>query len=472
MNLIIASTDQSHLLKIESLSVSDELNSRNTCSFALWSSTGFRPIVGQQVTVTEDSTTVFSGTIDDIVESREISMYGTDLNEYRVECVDYNQICDRHYVSRVYSNQTMQYIVQDIVFQDLFGEGISSTGYVETGPTIERAVFNFQSVAEAFNDLADVTGYAWNIDYDKNLHFFARESNTAPFSLTDTSDNFRSIRIRTTREKYRNKQIIRAGQDVTNARTESFTGDGSNQTFTLTYPVAYEPSITLDTIAQTVGIRNVDTGKQWYWAKNEKEISHDNSLGAISSTQSLDVLYQGLFPLILTDIRSQEEIDSRAAVEGGTGIYEQVEDDPDLDTNNMAVDKANGLLRRYGKIHSAIEFETDTGGLQSGQLIDITISAHDINGQYLIDSVSISDINGQFLRYNVRALSGENQGGWADFFRRLANFGRRFVIRENETASTVRSFFDEIQCSDDFTISSASPESRIDFALIGYSEIF
>lgn len=471
MILTIASTDQSHLLKVGTLNISDEINSRNTCSFTLWSSTGFNPDIGQVITLVEDATTVFAGTIDEIIETREVGMYGTDLNEFQIQGVDYNQICDRHHVARIYTSQTLKQIVEDIVTQDLAGEGITTTA-VEDGPTIERAVFNWQSVTEAFNDLADITGYAWNIDYSKDLHFFARETNTAPFSITDTSNNFRNARIQTTREKYRNKQIIRAGLDITNSRTESFIGDGTNQTFSLTYPVAYEPTITLDSTAQTVGIRNVETGQQWYWAKNEKEISHDNSLGAITSTQTLAVTYQGLFPLVLTDIRSQTEIDARAAVEGGTGIYENVEDDPDLDTNDMAVDKANGLLRRYGKIHSAIEFETDTGGLQSGQLIDITITAHGINGQYLIDNVSITDISGQFLRYNVRALSGESQGGWADFFRRLANFGRRFVIRENESAGSARSFFDEIQCADDFTTSAAAPESRIDFALIGYSQIF
>lgn len=472
MILTIASTDQSRLLKVGSLSVSDEINSRNTCSFTLWSSTGFRPNIGQQIVVTEDADTIFSGTIDEIVETREVNMYGTELNEFQIQCVDFNQICDRHHVSRIYSNQTMQAIVQDIVLQDLFGEGISSTGYIETGPIIERAIFNYQSVTEAFNDIADLTGYAWNVDYNKELHFFARETNTAPFSLTDTSNNFRRVRVKTSREQYRNKQIIRAGQDVTNSRTETFFGDGALQTFNLSYPVAYEPTITLDTVAQTVGIRNVDTGMQWYWAKNEKEISHDITLGAISSTQVLSVTYQGLFSLILTDIKDQVEIAARSAIEGGTGVYENVEDDPDLDTNNMAVDKANGLLRRFGKIASSIEFETDTAGLQSGQLIDINITTHGINGQYLIDTVNISDISGQFLRYDIRALSGESQGGWADFFRRLANFGRRFVIRENETAGTARSFFDEVQCADDFTTSSAAPESRIDFALIGFSQIF
>jgi hypothetical protein len=469
MILTIASTDQSHLLRVGSMSITDDINSRNTSSFLLRSSTGFRPDIGQNIVISENSVTVFAGTIDEITETREVEAYGTQQNEYQVQCVDYNQICDRHYVARVYANQTLKQIVENIVLLDLTGESITTTA-VEDGPTIERAVFNWQTVAECFNELADLTGYAWNIDYTKDLHFFARESNMAPFSLTDTSNNFRSVRVQSTREKYRNKQIVRAGTDITNARTEHFTGDDTLQTFLLQFQVATTPTITLDTVAQTVGIRAVDIGKQWYYAKGEKEISHDDSLGAMSSTQDLAVTYQGSFPFIMVATKD-EEVADRISIEGGTGIYEDVDDSPNIDTSNLAIERANGLLRRFGSIPQWVEFETDTAGLFSGQLLDITITTHDISGQYLIDSVNISDVSGQFLRYNVRALDGESQGSWTEFFRKLVSSGRRFVIRENEVAGQVQSFIDNVNCADDFTASTAAPESRIGFALCGFSQI-
>jgi hypothetical protein len=112
-------------------------------------------------------------------------------------------------VARVYTNQTLQDIVLDIVLQDMADEGIDVSG-VETGPVIKKAKFPGQSVTQAFNDLAELTGMAWRIDENKVLHFRDRASIAAPAPLTNLSIENGSLRVRPDRQQYRNHQVLRA----------------------------------------------------------------------------------------------------------------------------------------------------------------------------------------------------------------------------------------------------------------------
>lgn len=450
MIITIGGIDKTGLYSIGSLSISDQLNARNTCSFSLSDKTGaYRPAVGAEVIITDGATRIFAGSIDSIGEENPLGTAALTLN---VECVDYNQIADRHLVARVYetANQTLRDIVLDIVAKDLAGEGITTVN-VQTGPVIDKAVFNYLSAAEAFNDLAELTGFAWSIDYNKDLHFFARETNLASFSISDALYNCRAITVSRTREWYRNRQLIRAGQDITDSRTENFKGDGSSKTFVTGFPVAKVPTVTVNAVSKTVGIRGVDTGKDWYWNKGTNEISQDDAGTALTTSDTLAVTYQGFFPIIISS-QSDTEISARAAAEGGSGIYEAIEDQPDLDTVELAAEKADSLLRRYGVIPQICEIETDKAGLAAGQLLTINVAAHSITAQYLIESVEIADAgDGDRLRYFVRALSGEAMGSWADFFRKLAAAGRKFVIRENEVLVLLRRFSDAVAFTDSMT---------------------
>ncbi len=456
ISLLISLVDKTTLLKTDSINISDDLNSRNTCSFTLVDTTGvYRPSIGETVVILEGATRRFAGTIDD---TNEVALDGNNTLAIDVDCVDYNQIPDRHLVARVYEDKTLKYIVEDIIAQDLTNESITSAN-VETGQTIEKAVFNYGTATECFNELSELTGYAWYIDYNKDMHFFARETNTAPFSLTDTSGNFRNMKVRRTREQYRNTQYLRAGTDITNSRTETFKGDGQTRTFTTAYPIAKVPTnitISASTSTQTIGIRGVDTGKDWYWNKGEPVLNQDDTATLISLTGTVSITYQGMFPLFLMS-QDTDEVTTRAAAEGGSGIYEAIEEDANINDRDLAGVKADGILRRLGSIPVIVEFETDTAGLAAGQLISINITRHGINSTYLIDSVRVTDIKGQFLRYQVRALSGESLGSWETFFKTLATTGKKYVIRDNEVLGILRRLTDTATVTDTVASSTYSP---------------
>jgi hypothetical protein len=468
ITLSINSIDKTSLLRVNSVNRSDVLNNRNTMSFVLIDKTGlYRPLIGNSVELKKDTTTLFAGTIDTIEES----LFDNKLSLiYNINCVDYNQLFDRFIVAQVYENKSLGYIVKDIIDNFINTESITYVN-VEDGPTITKAIFNYKTATSCFNELSELTGYDWYIDYNKDLHFFERSTNNAPFSLTATSGNYRNVIIETNRDDYRNVQYIRAGNDITDSRTENFKGDGARITFTLKYPVALVPSsIKVNTVSKTIGIKGVDTGKDWYWNKGEKEITQDDGGTILTSSDDLEVTYRGLFPIIQQAF-DDTSISDRVSVEGGSGVYESVEDEPNIDNSDYAEEKAQGLLRRYGTIPQKIKFQTDLDGLEAGQLLSITIPEHSINGTYLISNVVLNDLVSDTLRYSIVALSGENVGGWVNFFEKMISQSQKYVIRENEVLITLRNFKEDLTINETFSASSDTPESRVGTALVGFSEV-
>lgn len=467
LTLTIAAVSRTSMLEVGSLSVSDNLNGRSTATFSLLDTSGaWRPVVGSEVILLNGATRLFAGTIDSFDE--EILM-GSSALAFEVSCVDYNALPGRHLVARAYEAQTLGAIVADIVTQDLAGEGITTT-YVQTGPTIEKAIFNYNTAEEAFNNLAEISGYVWWIDYNKVLHFCTRDTNAAPFALTSSSANFRKLKVTRTREDYRNKQYVRAGYDLTDSRVEAFKGDGTNKTFVASLPIGKAPTlVTVAGASKTIGIRGLDTGKDFYWSKGDRELTQDDGAAAVGAGVAVALTYQGMFPILLA-ATSESQVAAMKAVEGGTGVYESIRDEPNIDTEAMATQDADALLRKYARIPKIIAFETDTDGLAAGQLITVTIPAHGLAGSFLIESVQARDINGKTVQYSVKALDGEALGGWDAFFRALALAGRKYVIRENEVVILLRAITETVTFTDVVSFVSAAPESRADFALTDFSE--
>ena len=85
------------------------------------------------------------------------------------------------------------------------GEGIIVGEYVQDGPMLEKVVGNYQSVGDLLNELAKIATFKWFVDYDKQLHFFARETAVAPFEVRDHTRNARKISVTRELEQDRNQ---------------------------------------------------------------------------------------------------------------------------------------------------------------------------------------------------------------------------------------------------------------------------
>ncbi len=221
--------DAINYVAYQSFRVSEQLNGRNTASFKLFIRDGFQPLRGHEVllTLTEGGTLtrLFNGFLFSRAARHLSKNLNTGVIEMDVECVDWNALADRRLIGEIYLNQTLGAIVRDVVAQTLVQEGVSDAG-VQDGPMIEKVVFPNITVAEAFDLLSEATGYYWDIDYHKVLHFFERATELAPFALTVGANAIlTNFEDQETLAQYRNSQLVGGGKGTTEPRNESFRGD-------------------------------------------------------------------------------------------------------------------------------------------------------------------------------------------------------------------------------------------------------
>jgi hypothetical protein len=307
---------------------------------------------------------------------------------------------------------------------------------------LEQATFpRVGTVSDAMNELAEITGYQWYIDYDKKFYFAPRSFFQAPFSITDIAATA-NIQVKQDKSQYRNRQYIRGGLSQTDAITlerPTPLPDGVSRTFILRFPVAEQPRIFINSAeitASDIGINGIDTGKKYYYTYNSNTIIQDSTQTVLTSSDNIQITYKGLVALAIV-AENPAAIAERAGIEGGTGIYERIDVDQAISSRQEALDIANGKLTKYTKILREITYDTYTPGLAAGQLQNINLTKYGISStDFLIDNVKISEIEtmtpNRNLVYTIHAIDGETFGGWQKFYRDLLRQNLKLSIRENE----------------------------------------
>jgi|TARA_Y100000310_G_scaffold150013_2_gene149387 hypothetical protein len=476
LTLTIGGTDRTAYYEAGTLRISEKLDLRYNASFTM-SDASYRPTRGQSVVIADGATTHFEGIITRI--KRRLLIDDTTFR-YFITCGDHTYLFQNRLVNDPYDSQTLKAIVEDIIDSKFSLEGFD-TSNVLTGPTIDKAVFSNIKACEAFDMLADITGYHWYIGTDKQLYFEERTTSTSAFNQTDASNNFLagSMEYTTDLKRYRNRQLVRAGTDLTASRTETYDANETRR-YGMMFPLGIAPTIRVDTGsgfgAATVGIRGLETGKDWYYQKNDHFITQDDGDTPLTITggytEQIEVTYQGLFPLSI-QAEDVAEMASRASEEGGSGVYENLVNEPDIDETAGATEIADGLLRRYGAEKEIVTYKTDGEGLRAGTLQTIDLADHDIDDTFMIVEVSGQDLKKKdgYIRYTIKAVSGEYVGGWEKMFADLLRGGRKLTIRESEVVSQTKSLSDTLNLGDaTFTYPSAAPETRCGYGAAGYSE--
>jgi len=440
-------------LKSDTLEINDTLGQRSTTGFTLIDTTNSITVeIGDTVIVRNNGLTLFAGTIENYTRTNPTD---TSLS-IKVSCVSFDQIADRHLAAITYetASQTAGDIVKDLISRYLADDGITE-GTIEDGPTVIKAVYNYMPVAQALNEISERAGFAWWIDYNKKLNFVSSLSMVAPFNITDSSRTYRKLTISKKRGTYRNIQFFRAGVDVTDEREENFNGDGTRKTFTLSFPVALTPVVKVDAVTKTVGILGLDEGNDWYWNKNSKEIVQDDDAVAIADGVNLEITYQGFFPIIAS-AEDSVAIADRIAAEGGSGRYASIYKDESIDSNSMATDKADALLRKFASLPDQPSFETDEEGLRAGQFINITLTVEDIAENFLITSVRSRYIQSAgIFRSSIKMVYGEQLGSWVEFMNKLLGRNLSLSLRENEVIVNLRKSPETITVADDVSVVTA-----------------
>jgi len=303
---------------------------------------------------------------------------------------------------------------------------MATTPSIGAGAILPNVAYTSTTVAKNIDDLAKKSNYSWFIDPSTRTLVFRSRGATAspwilqsvPYGLASVSD----IEIDTNLELdvgndlYRNRQTILGAFDTANF-VDSLIGDGSTRTFPIGYIPASAPTVTLNGYTQTVGLKG-SSGFSFYYNLTDPNIVQDSSLAVLQPSDKLVVTYVGQFPvtIVVDDLTKQA---AQAAIEGGTGIVENVVDVTGQGVNRSAATSlANQLISRYGTAGRTLIFDTTRNGLAVGQLLSIFLPEHGIfDGQFFITQIEITLMKGrgdtQVWWYKTTASELPRQASWA-----------------------------------------------------------
>ena len=397
-DITIAGIDRTANIQSDSFRRKDNLNQQvDSCSFAInkKGADSFVPAIGAEVVVTRDSVKLFGGVILRVEESIEASTILT----YDIECVDYSQYLKRRLVTKRYTNTTVAVIIADIV-ATFTADGITATAVVGT-QSVTSFSFNRITVADALQKLADALSYVWYVDYDKNIHFFPKNAEIAPYGLTDTSQNYiyNSLTIVADLSQVRNSILVQGGDAVSaTPRTQTFNGDASKVQFTLANKHDVRPTITVGMVAQTVGVEflNDDALFQVMWNFNEKYIRFTAGNTPATGTNNISITGTYKYPIVV-------KVPAPASI-AEFGTYEFTITDKSIGSDQEAIDRALAELTVYKATLFDGQFKTYTDGLRSGQVLTINSTQRNKIIEVLIQSVDLvmRDPLALKLEYTVR----------------------------------------------------------------------
>lgn len=170
---------------------------------------------------------LFTGILEDISfssvsEKESITISGRDytarLQDATIEPV-------------VYNNQEISVIVKDIIANSTT-DVIAGKFVQVTSVTPSRQIFNHIPVFDALKKLADLAGFFFYVDSDKQLHFETRSSVSSGITLDNT--NIIKSSFKTTDKEIVNKIWVYGGRVLSGAQ-DVFATAGTGSVFTLSY---------------------------------------------------------------------------------------------------------------------------------------------------------------------------------------------------------------------------------------------
>jgi hypothetical protein len=361
-----------------------------------------------------------------VVETPKTLRVSGTTRIHQLSCIGWRYLADKRLVAKSYVSQDVDEIVTDIVTDYLLPEGVTIGSISGAGLTIAEAVFNYAYCSAVLDALAERVGYMWYINHDKELYFGPRTTTPAPFIITapDILKDTSSLSSET--PQYRNRQYLRGGVDVTSLQSENRTGDGKTASFTMAYPLHEAPTVTVDAVAKTVGLKGIDTGYDWYWSPQDPVLlAEDVPLAG----EAIVIQYYGEYPLMLV-VENSLEIAHRASVEGNTGIVEDATTLSTARTIDALGDAGLARLARYGVVGRQFRFSTYKHGLEPGQLVRVTHPTYGLTGEaFLIESVEMSEIAKDLFEFAISAVEGPEIGDWTSLFKSMADIKDEIIDR-------------------------------------------
>jgi len=409
--LTIDGVDKSSVILWKTLDRDNRLNNQpDTLTFSIrkTESQTYEPPIFKEVILTINGIREFGGRIIRIDQQ----LVNAKMIQYKVTCQDYIYDLNGQLVTERYTDTNVQAVILDIITK--YTTGFTTAGVSALGLSIDSVAFNRITVAEAMEKLARLTAYSWYVDYNKDVHFFPKNEEVAPFNLTDNEASpdfnkyiYNSLTLQDDLSQLRNTILVQGGEKIGNTRSITRLGSelSSEGSMNLEYKFSEKPAVTVDSVAQTVGIDFIDDELLFdcVWSFQQKYIRF--TAGNIpTALQSIDASGTPLYPII---VNVPEPISVAEY-----GVKEFAVRDKTILSDDEAIERALAEIRAYGENLISGAFETEVPGLRAGQLISIVDTFQGIGEQVVIQQVKLipTDPNGDKLLFKVKFATLKKMG--------------------------------------------------------------
>lgn len=389
------------------------------CSFDLYpQGSGYLPALGQTVQYIENGKKLFAGCLNSVVI--ELISGGSDVILH-CDCVDKSGILDH----RVIKNKTYPAgmdaaaAIRDIVTNWLNGEGITTNNVPQSlGALSADQIFYFSTVTKALDAIMQDVAGVWWVDVNGDLHTpLLPNLPAAPFSLTATSGNFRSLTVQATLLDYRNVQYAVSNLKVAfgSAGPSGPQGVSVTETYTLPQPAAVArgflfgaiitnfnmisvTSLKVNGVSQPVykGTMQINFRHVWWFFPGSPYLTPPNAQNTNTypnpPVTSPDPQTGDVVEIVYVADVQNAAVTSRDPLSPpgpgtgtcGSGVYEAVEQvkNVSLQTDLQAI--AAAVLTRSGGVPKLLQFDTDEPGLQVGMKLSVDLPAVDLAASTLL----------------------------------------------------------------------------------------
>jgi hypothetical protein len=461
-----------------SLQIQSKIGKRSQASCTLRTTTAVHFQQDQRIQIFDSNNTLrFNGYVD---KPKEQKRGFQKFLIHTITAVDGHRLADKRRAAKVYTNETAGAMAYDLWNVYLRPEGVT-IGAIFDGPTpssylypseslypgenivatIPSALFAYPKVSEALDALAKQASYAgipfyWQID--ELLHFWFVPYTYVKYGQLVNGDTIdeRTVSVVRNNPTYFNTKWITGATVETDPQTETRLGDGETTSWNMSYPLTHVPTVSVNSVAKTVGIQGVETGKNFYWNSGSTTISQDTGDTKLTSSDTLQVVYIGSYP---TTFYAQDtaQVAYEQDVDQSSGIVEDVEENASITSFEAGVNAVSEALNQNAKQGLTLSFETLDPTFQQGQLITCDLPDFAIDRQdLLIESVTASDQkDGMNIWYTVIAIQGPVDTTWVDFFSKLLKTPQKvenISIGVSQVLNTLETFTAKVNLTATLTI--------------------
>ena len=386
VTISIAGVDRTNFVAWDSLRIENILNKQSDrCTFKIrnFGDKIFKPLIGREVIIYDGATKIFGGIINKVDQA--LTTY--KIVEYDVQCSDYTRLLDQHLVAETYVNMTINAIIADLIANWL-PAGITMT-QVDSTFVVQYIQFKYEQATTCIDQLANLVGADWYIDYDKDLYFKLPSATAAPVDLTDDGGIYvdGSLVIRRDSSQLRNSIIVRGGEYLGTEFTAAVRADGKQIVFNLPYGYSdFKATLTGNPLHVGIDYINSPDDYDALYNFNEKLLRFKES---DRPSQNATLSFSGKPHLpVITKFKSQALIDAIFSAEGvGDGRYEYLVIDKSINSKEGARQRAQAEINTYGETLSEGEFVSEYAGFKAGQQIYINSAALGIAEYFIINRV-------------------------------------------------------------------------------------